>query len=289
MRFRPDWVTPCAALPRGLPETVSHQTAAKSGSGGLTALRTADPRRAVTGAPLLRIGSVNRLICHLSNFSNTFTFGLRPRRQEIGRSMSQIRNRIAIAVGAGAGLCSALLALSPTAAADPALPTIPGLPGLVQQIAASPASVPQLLQSAASALAGVPAAPAQAAPAASAAISLPQPATPAPAATAAVALPQPATPVPAAVAATAPGQLVPSAQLDLPTVPGLPLSLPSQLSLPGALASLVPGGIPMPNLGAKPAAAAVTPAAALPGAVAPAAVAPGRTGLEGLFPVSALP
>src|ERR1700694_2225026 len=75
MRFRPDWVTPCAALPRGLPETVSHQTAAKSGPGGLTALRTADPRRAVTGTPLLRIGSVNRLICHLSNFSNTLPSG----------------------------------------------------------------------------------------------------------------------------------------------------------------------------------------------------------------------
>jgi len=128
---------------------------------------------------------------------------------------------------------------------------------------ASPASAPQLLQSAMSALTGIPATPTAPAPAAGASVGLPQPAA----------------------------AVVPTAQLNLPTVPGLPVQLPAQLSLPGDLASLVPGVIPMPNLGAKPAAVGTIPATGMPGAVTPAAAAamPGATGLAALFPTAALP
>ncbi len=177
--------------------------------------------------------------------------------------MSRTRNRFATAAVGAAGLFSAVLALSPTAAADPVTPTIPGVPGLdiVQQIVASPASAPQLLQSAMAALTGIPATPTM-------------PTAPAPAG-----LPQPAAAV------------VPTAELNLPTVPGLPVQLPAQLSLPGDLASLVPGFVPMPNLGAKPAAVGTIPATGMPGAVTPAAAAavPGATGLAALFPTAALP
>lgn len=179
--------------------------------------------------------------------------------------MSRTRNRFATAAVGAAGLFSAVLALSPTAAADPVTPTIPGVPGLdiVQQIVASPASAPQLLQSAMSALTGIPATPTAPAPAAGASAGLPQPAA----------------------------AVVPTAELNLPTVPGLPVQLPAQLSLPGDLASLVPGFVPMPNLGAKPAAVGTIPATGMPGAVTPAAAAavPGATGLAALFPTAALP
>jgi hypothetical protein len=182
--------------------------------------------------------------------------------------MSRTRNRFATAAVGAAGLFSAVLALSPTAAADPVTPTIPGVPGLdiMQQIVASPASAPQLLQSAMAALTGIPATPTM-------------PTAPAPAAGASAGLPQPAAAV------------VPTAELNLPTVPGLPVQLPAQLSLPGDLASLVPGFVPMPNLGAKPAAVGTIPATGMPGAVTPAAAAavPGATGLAALFPTAALP
>src|SRR5271165_4956626 len=59
--------------------------------------------------------------------------------------MSRIRNRFAAGAIVAAGVCSAALALSATASADPATPANPGLPGLnmIQQFAnaAAPASV----------------------------------------------------------------------------------------------------------------------------------------------------
>jgi hypothetical protein len=191
--------------------------------------------------------------------------------------MSRTRNRFVISAVAAAGLFAGVLAMSPTAVADPAAPLIPGVPGanMLQQLA------PQLLQSFAAAFLGNPAAPAAvpAAPAAGAAVDLPQ------AAPAAV----PAA-VPAAPATGADG-LIPTAQVDLPSVPGLPVPLPSQLSLPGDLAALAPGGLPMPDLAAKPAAAAMAPAAAAPAAVAPVATAaaPAESAIASFFPVSGLP
>lgn len=192
--------------------------------------------------------------------------------------MSSSRYRFAISAGAAAaaGLFSALLALSPTAAADPATPSNPAMPVLntVQQIFAAPAS--QLLQNAASALTGVPQTPAT-------------PVAAGPLATASGSPPRPATTT-AAVPATGASGLVPTGQLNLPKVPGLALPLPDQLSFPGDLASLVGGSIPVPNLGTGSATSAA-PAVRVPGVVAPAigASMPGQTALPLLLPISALP
>jgi hypothetical protein len=188
--------------------------------------------------------------------------------------MSRTRNRFVISAVAGAGLFAGVLAMSPTAVADPAAPVIPGVPGanMLQQLA------PQLLQSFAAAFLGNPAAPAAvpAAPAASAAVNLPQAAVPA---------------AVSAAPATGADGLIPTAQVDLPSVPGLPVPLPSQLSLPGDLAALAPGGLPIPDLAAKPAAAALAPAAVAPAAVAPVATAaaPAESAIASFFPVSGLP
>jgi hypothetical protein len=179
--------------------------------------------------------------------------------------MSRMRNRLAIPAVAAAGVFAAALALSPTAAADPATPTNPGVPGLdtLQQFVSS-VGVPQLLQSAASALGGVPATVPTPPPVASAAVNLPQATTP-------------ATQAPA----SGPAKLVPTADVNLPTVPGLPVPLPAQLSLPGDLGSAVPGPVPLPNLAPQPAAAPAAPPAA--------AAAPGASVLPPLLPLSGLP
>jgi len=76
--------------------------------------------------------------------------------------MSRIGIRITTVGAAAAGLFTAFLAMSPTAAADPAAPVVPGIPGIdgiVQQLADVPAKIPQMLQSAASAFGGAPQAP----------------------------------------------------------------------------------------------------------------------------------
>ncbi|KAA8969225.1 hypothetical protein [Mycobacterium sp.] len=161
------------------------------------------------------------------------------------------------------GGSAALLAggLLGTAHADPA-PPIPA-PNIGQQLLNTAASAPQMLQSLATALGATPPAPATPPPLASAAIQMPQlpQSAAAPGATSAVpgALPGatsllPGAPTPAA----GPAQLVPSAQLGLPQVPFLPVPLPQQVSLPGDLASLATGGIPLPR-GAQP---GTTPASA---------------------------
>lgn len=66
--------------------------------------------------------------------------------------------------------------------------------------------------------------------------------------------------------ATGPGQLMPQAQVNLPQVPFLPVPLPQQVSLPGDLASIAPGGVPVPHGIAAPSASAVPAAAAPPAA-----------------------
>ena len=150
---------------------------------------------------------------------------------------------------AAAGAVSTALALSTTAAAEPAPPANPGVPGMeiLSQLSNVQAAAPQVIQSIASALAGTPATPVT-------------PAAPAPGATASVTLPQPpalpAAATPAAARrppAAAPGNL-------LSNVPLLS-ALPDQLATPASLAKLLPSGVPMPNLGA--------PAATAPIATAP--------------------
>src|SRR6185503_831643 len=86
---------------------------------------------------------------------------------------------------------------------------------------------------------------------------------------------------PAAAAAPAPaaGALLPSADVNLPQVPFLPVPLPQQMSFPGDITSLLPVALPgvsVPDLAAKPAAAAATApaAAALPAVPGAGALAP---------------
>lgn len=107
--------------------------------------------------------------------------------------MSRNVNRICIVTFAMAGLFCA----APIAAADPAGSTSPGVPCLeiAQEFAASPPDIQQPLQDAAAALVETPAA------------------------------------VPAVPDVASLGSLAPS-QVSLPTVPGLPLQLPSELSMP---------------------------------------------------------
>jgi hypothetical protein len=62
----------------------------------------------------------------------------------------------------------------------------------------------------------------------------------------------PGVPAPVAGPATGPTQLLPSAQVNLPTMPFLPTPLPQQVSFPGDLASLAPGGVPIPHGATQP-------------------------------------
>ena len=188
-----------------------------------------------------------------------------------------------------AGTVGAALALSAPAAAEPApapapapaAPSIPGLPFL------NLANAPMMLQGLASTLSGAtgaasPAAVPAATPTASATLNLPPGQGPlglAPAAPAAAGAPA------ANAAAPAAQGLVPSAEVNLPQVPGTPL--PQQVDLPGDLSSLMPAGTPLSNLLPKPAAPA---APAAPGAPAPTTGAQSLQSLAPLvFPASALP
>ncbi len=178
------------------------------------------------------------------------------------------------------GLMAALLT-GGIAHADTAPPVpAPGIGGIGQQLSTAAANAPQVLQNFGSAL-GVlpPPAPVSPPPLAGASITVPQPAPGAaapgsavPAAPAGIpglnsVVPQaPAvTPRPSTIPGTAtapaatPGTM-PSAQLDLPQLPFLPVPLPQQISLPGALTSLAPGGVPLPH-GAPTAPALGVPAA----------------------------
>jgi hypothetical protein len=73
--------------------------------------------------------------------------------------------------------------------------------------------------------------------------------------------------------------LVPTAKLDLPQMPFLPVPLPQQVSLPADLTSLTPGGVPMPR-GITPPSPGVTP---VPG------TAPTTPSNPLLLPLSGLP
>jgi hypothetical protein len=169
--------------------------------------------------------------------------------------MSRIGIRIAtIAAGAG-GLATAFLALSPTAAADPAAPVIPAMPGInvVQELANAPAMASQLLQNAATLLkpaAATPATPPASVPTATASFNLPQPPVSAP--------------MNSAVGT------VPAAPLNTPASSGA-LPLLSSLGLPSNLAGL--NGLPLPNLDA-PAAPPAPGEPALPPSLNPFSALP---------------
>lgn len=156
--------------------------------------------------------------------------------------------------------------------------TTPSVPGL-GDLGAAVANAPQILQNFGSAL-GVlpPPAPVAPPPLAGASITMPQ--SPAVATAPSSVIPGtnagipginsvvPQTPATAArpslpgmPAAPSSSSALPSAQLDLPQVPFLPVPLPKQVSLPGALTSLAPGGVPL-NPGALTGPALVGPAAA---------------------------
>ncbi|WP_375481825.1 hypothetical protein [uncultured Mycobacterium sp.] len=200
----------------------------------------------------------------------------------------------AVVVGSSAALLTGGIAHADTAPPAP----VPNIGSIGQQLA----NAPQLLQGLTSALGGAPATPPTPPPMASADIRVPQlpanvpgasalapPATsPTPGTPAAMPglnsiLPGAAPSVPsaapgAAAPAAGPGQLMPNAQVSLPNVPFSPVPLPQQVSLPGDLASLAPGGVPIPR--------GMTPPTPAPSAATPA---PGVINNPILIPLSALP
>jgi len=171
---------------------------------------------------------------------------------------------------AAAGLCSAAIALSSEAAADPALPpAIPGVPALsmLQQLATNPAGAATLLQTAATALTGGGALP-----------GMPS---------AVPVSPIQGVPDPAGVPATA--ATAPAATGSI-----LPIPMLNQLGIPGNLANLTPTDVPFPvAVGNQPgiAPAPVNAPAGIPPASAPpvAPMIPGGAGLAQLLPLGALP
>lgn len=197
-----------------------------------------------------------------------------------------------------AGGSAALLA-GGIAHADPAVP-VPA-PNIGEQLVNTATHAPQMLQTLATALGATPPAPATPPPLAGATIRAPQqpggapnaastvpgassllpgattgaPATAPTTPGAATGIPG-LTPAAPAAAPANPAQLMPTAQLDMPQVPFLPVPLPQQVSLPGDLASLAPGGLPVPH-GVQPGTPAVS---------APAPTAPSN---PLLIPLSALP
>ncbi|MGH3543388.1 MAG: hypothetical protein ACRDTO_13675, partial [Mycobacterium sp.] len=98
----------------------------------------------------------------------------------------------------------------------------------------------------------------------------------------------PTLPAPAAAApVSGPAGLLPTGQLHLPQVPFLPVPLPQQVSLPGGLASLTPGGVRGPRGVNQPS----TTVASVPG-TAPVASVPGTApvaSVPGTAPVASVP
>lgn len=192
--------------------------------------------------------------------------------------MSTIRTLLrAATVAVGSSTALLVGGLMGTAHADPTQP-VPA-PNTGDQVTASEVDPNQVLQHIAMALGAQQPAPA---PLASAAIKMPQPAPGAVPGTTA-AMPGSASFIPGATAAnpaattTTPGLgggipgltptvsvpaatapvtgsagLTPSAQLDLPQLPFLPVPLPQQVSLPADLTALATGGVPTPRAATSP-------------------------------------
>lgn len=165
-------------------------------------------------------------------------------------------NTIGVALGV-AGVCSAALALSASAGADPvvppAVPAIPPALGMIQQFATNPASMGAVLQTAATALNG--ASQIVGGPAAS---TLPV---------------SPIAGAPGTAPATAP---VADPAAALPVGPGSTLvPLLNQLGVPANLANLTPSQMPFPiQIGDQLGIAPAPPAAPVTGPIATAPIAP---------------
>ncbi|WP_179471720.1 hypothetical protein [Mycolicibacterium vinylchloridicum] len=202
--------------------------------------------------------------------------------------MPRISKLFAANAIAAAGLCSAALALSPSAAADPGVsPAVPGVPALnmLQQFATNPASAAALLQTFGTALSG-----------ASALTGAPSTLPVSPIGGAPATLPVspiggvPAAPAPVAAPAPAAGGIA-----------GPIIPLLNQLGVPGDLANLTPSNVPFPvkigdNLAVgnpapiAPVATEVAGPAGVPPASSPVApTTPGGAGIGQLLPLSALP
>jgi hypothetical protein len=168
------------------------------------------------------------------------------------------------------------------AAAVPGAPAVipgvtSGIPGATSAIPGATAAVPGITSAIPGATPGLPGIT-SGVPAATA--GLPGITSTVPGATAG--LPGITSTVPGATAAgpaSGPAQLVPSAQLHLPTLPFLPVPLPQQASFPGDLISLASGGMPTARAGTQPS----TPVASTP--VAAPATSPNAL----LLPLSGLP
>ena len=163
--------------------------------------------------------------------------------------MSRFAKLFAANAIAAAGLCSAAVALSASAAADPVLPpSVPGVPALnmIQQFATNPASMGAVLQTAATALNG-----------ASALVGAPAPNT------------LPVSPIQGAPGVPVmPAAPVAPATAPIGTAPTIGPLL-SQLGVPANLVGLAPTDLPI--IGSQ---AGLSPVAPLAPVAAPLAVAP---------------
>jgi len=180
--------------------------------------------------------------------------------------MSRLAKLFAANAIAAAGLCSAAVALSPIAAADPILPPVmPEVPalGMIQQLASNPAGIGAVLQTAATALSG-----------ASSIMGAPGTGSTLPVS-------------PITVPGAAP--VVPPAASTSPIAEYLPLL--NQIGIPGNLANLAPTQMPFPiQIGNTPGVTPTPVSAPVAGAVTPAPLAPPTGGVLNPLPLlAALP
>ena len=180
--------------------------------------------------------------------------------------MSRFAKLFAANAIAVAGLGSAAIALSGSAAADPVMPPmLPGVPALdmIQQFATNPASMGAVLQTAATALNG-----------ASALVGAPAPNT------------LPVSPIPGA-----PGtEPLPATPATAPVGPGQTLvPLLNQLGVPASLVNLAPTDLPFPiQTGSQVGVIPALPAAPVTMPVAPAPMAPAIPTAGGINPLPLL-
>lgn len=202
----------------------------------------------------------------------------------------------AMLAGVSAALLTGGIAKADTAPAPAPVPGLPGI-GMFEQFL-NPGMAPQLLQAAQQTLTGAQAAtPAQPAqqPLATGSLNLPNVASPAatnPATAPAATNPLLPTLTPAITPETTPastatgpaGGLLPSAEVTMPQVPGMPIPLPQTVNIPGSLGGLMPVGnqVSAPVAGAVASPATVASIPAIPGASSVAAVPGALNMISGL-------
>ena len=180
--------------------------------------------------------------------------------------MSRFTKLFAANAIAGAGLCSAAIALSPAAAAEPAIPpVIPDLPALnmIQQFATNPAGIGAVLQTAATALNG---------------------------ASTLVGAPPAGSTLPVSPIDMGPG-IAPVAPVAAPSNPIADyLPLLNQIGIPGSLVNLAPTNLGFPMSPAPVAAPVIAPLGGTIAPVAPVAAIPPASAVLNPIPLlSALP